>query len=1180
VSSSGVSGRSFVSLVFLLSCLLMLSAAYASAQLSSATLNGVVRDSTGAVIKDASVVLRNIGTSAERITASNDTGNYVFSDVTPGPYTLKVSAQSFATKQVSEFVLAVNQTATIDLTLSAGSESEVMTVTATGEQLQSSTAELGTVIATKQVNDLPLNGRNFTHLLSLTPGVAPINVSQSNNGEFMTAIAKGSAFEFPAINGSTNRSNYFLTDGLTNFAAFVSTYAVPPIIDSIQEFKVVSHADSAEFGSVLGGVVNVVTKSGTDQFHGSGWEYIRNDAFDAREKFLAPSAKKPSFRQNQFGASVGGPVEIPKLYNGKKKTFFFVAYQGFRYSQPASNNLLVPTATQLSGDFSALCQTGFTAGICNDHDSDGNAIDQIYNPFTTMVDNTKTSGFSRQPFAGNIIPSNLIDSRLVGFAQAIFPAAGNYNAATISNAIDTNPTSQTQNEYNVRIDHNFGQKDSAWFRYSRINSTNSESGMLPGLITQIAIPGREWGGSYVHIFSSSLALQVQYARATVEDSAATRFRNLNSASVCQAAGFSPDFASNFSGTKGWLIPAPGIGDIANGGEGVSNTYKATDNHQISGTLTKVKRTHELKFGGGFTTSVFATTDSEESLGFGPEETSDANGTAGTGFALASFLINVPISGLRSNINEKTRPGGVFSAFAQDSWKATPHLTLNYGLRYDLTLIPPYGTADTIGEQGGIETGDINFKDGTYVLQHVPPPCSVRGAAPCIPDIPGQAAGTLPNHVVVDQRGRIAHNTYTNFGPHAGFAYRMGERTVVRGAAGVVYDNWAAVSQMAQNIGGNWPGIGHLISVNLNHPNSSTATANGVPTVTAQNPFPGNGTAGLPAPTPFGAVTWYYDPKIKNPYSIQYNLGLQRQLNPSTTVSGNYVGAQNHRLNVGGFYNTALTPGPGDPKTRALFPYIEPTFYDRSIGAGNYNAFQFQLDKRFISGLAYQVAYTFSKSLDVSSGWFGVEGSGIQDPYNPRGSYGPSGFDLTHVLSANAVYELPIGQGKPFSTGNHVVDYLVGNWQINGILLIRSGQPYTIVYNQDQANTGNSWGYERANLVGDPNSGTCPNGFKVGSTQCAFNTSAFAVPDLYTYGTTGRDQFRTAPYWNLDISVFRQFPLWSENRRLEFRAEAFNLFNTLIYGQPGSDLNDPSFFGKVTSAANAARQLQFGAKIIF
>src|SRR6266851_5394126 len=374
----------------LLTCLLALLAASAFGQLSSATLNGVVRDSTGAVIPKASVVLSNVDTGIERPGTSNESGNYVFADITPGRYTLKVTAEGFSTKQVSAFVLAVNQTATIDVALAPGAQSEVVTVDASTEQLQTSTAELGTVIATHQVNDLPLNGRNFTQLLSLTPGVSPISVGQNSmggrTGGFAAPIAEGAEFTFPSVNGATNRSNYFLTDGMSNFAAFLSTYAVPPIVDAIQEFKVVSRTDTAEFGSVLGGVVNVVTKSGSSQFHGAGWEYIRNDAFDARDKFLAPSAKKPSFRQNQFGASVGGRVEIPRLYNGKKKTFFFVAYQGFRYSQPASNNLLVPTATQLSGDFSALCQTGFTAGICSDRDSDGNAIDQIYNPFTTMVD--------------------------------------------------------------------------------------------------------------------------------------------------------------------------------------------------------------------------------------------------------------------------------------------------------------------------------------------------------------------------------------------------------------------------------------------------------------------------------------------------------------------------------------------------------------------------------------------------------------------------------------------------------------------------------------------------------------------------------------------------------------------------------------------------------------------------
>jgi hypothetical protein len=1188
MNRSRCSASSFCSLVSL-TCLLVLSAAPAFAQLSSASLNGVVRDTTGAVIPKAGVVLTNADTSVERANTTNDTGNYVFTDIAPGRYTLKVSAPSFSTKQVSPFVLAVNQTATIDVSLAAGASTEVVTVEASA-QLQVSTAELGTVIATKQVNDLPLNGRNFTQLLSLTPGVAPISVSQNNmsGGGFTAPVAENSEFQFPAINGATNRSNYFLTDGLTNFGAFLSTYAVPPIVDAIQEFKVVSHTDSAEFGGVLGGVVNVVTKSGTDHFHGSAWEYIRNDAFDARDKFLAPGAKKPSFRQNQFGASIGGPVEIPKLYNGKSKTFFFFAYQGFRFSKPASSNILVPTATQLGGDFSALCTSGFdSTGVCNDRDPSSatpNApIHQLYNPFTTTQPSSGV--FTRQPFAGNIIPSNLIDSRLVGYAQAIFPAAGPLFNGGTANAVDNTPTIQHQNEYNVRIDQTFGQKDSVWFRYSRIDSTLSNSGGLPELISEDVIPARNWGASYVHVFSPSLELQVQYARTTVQDNAAVKFTKLDSASVDTAAGFSPDFASNFAGTKGWLIPGPNISGFANGGEKVQNDPKATDNHQISGTLTKLKGTHDLKFGGGFTSSSFASPISYDTLGFNAAQT-NSPGIAGTGYSLASFLINVPDNANRRNVNEQTRLGGELNAFVQDSWKATPRLTINYGLRYDLTLIPPYGTEATVGQQGGIETGDINFNDGTYVIQHPPPPCSVRGAAPCIPDIAGQPAGTLPAHVVIDQRGKIAHNTYTNFGPHAGFAYRIGENTVVRGSSGVIYDNWAAVSQMAQNIEGDWPGIGQLIQNGMNLPNSATADKNtGQPLASSQNPFGANGAAGLPPATPFGsgAVQWYYDPNIKNAYSIQYNFGVQRQLNSSTTVSGNYVGAINKRLNVGGYYNTALTPGPGDPQARALYPYMEATFYDRSIGNGNYNAFQFQLDKRFTSGLAYQVAYTYSKSIDEgSSGWFGVEGQSLADPYDIKGSRSVSGFDLTHVLSVNTVYQIPIGQGKRFSTGNHVVDYVVGNWQVNGIFLARSGQPYTMIYSQDQANTGNvGWaGYERANLVGDPNSGTCSNGAKAGTAACYVNNTAFAVPAQYTYGTTGRDQFRTAPFWNLDMSIFRQFPLWSESRRIEFRAEAFNLFNTLIFGQPGNDLNNLSNFGQVTKAANSPRQLQFGAKIIF
>ena len=1176
----------------LLACLFALSAAAAFAQLSSATLNGVVRDSTGAVIAKASLLLSNVDTGIERIGNSNDSGNYVFADITPGRYTLKATAQGFSTKQVSAFVLAVNQTATIDVALAAGAQSEVVTVEATAEQLQASTAELGTVMATKQVNDLPLNGRNFTQLLSLTPGVSPISVGQNNmggrTGGFAAPIAEGAAFTFPSINGATNRSNYFLTDGMNNFAAFLSTYAVPPIVDAIQEFKVVSHPDSAEFGSVLGGVVNVVTKSGSSQFHGSAWEYIRNDAFDARPtspNFLAPGAKKPSFRQNQFGASIGGPVAVPGL---KNNTFFYFAYQGFRYSQPASKTILVPTPTQLSGDFSAVCTAGFDgAGVCT------NPAQQIYNPFTTTASGT---GFTRQTFANNIIPTGLIDSRLVGFIQTVYPAAGPYNAATNSNAIDTDPNIQHQNEFNVRLDHTFGQKDSVWFRYSRINSDVSVPTTLPGLIKNDVIPGRDWGGSYVHTFSPSLQFQALFSRTTVSDNSDSRFAKLDAQQVDQAAGFSPDFASNFSGTKGWLIPSLGPGNgIASDGEIVQHTPQATDNYQYSTTLTKLKGTHTFKFGAGYITSRFSSPISYDQLGFNTTQTNDTQGNGG--FGLASLLLGVVDNANRRDVNEKTRLGGLFSAFFQDSWKATPNLTVNYGLRYDLTLIPPYGTVDTIGQQGGIETGEPDYSNGTYVLQYPPPPCSVRGAAPCIPSImldpSGNAIacdpatqtclppGTLPPHVVVDGRGRISHNTYTNLGPHLGFAYRFGDKTVVRGSAGVVYDNWAAVSQMSQNIEGDWPGIGQLIATNVNVPGSASAT----PTVSAQDPFAGNGSAGLPGPTPFSSslVNWFYDPHIKNAYAYQYNFGIQRQLNNSTTITANYVGSSTRRANIGGMYNTALKPSAApNPQTRSLFPYMIAGFYDRSNGFADYNAFQLQIDKRFSGGLAYQVAYTFSKALTENDGWFGAEGKNVADPYNPRASLSPAGYNLPHILTANVVYELPLGSNKRFATKNHVVDAVIGNWQVNSIFTIRSGQAYGVTDGEDQANTGNTgWaGYEQANLVGDPNSGTCPNGGAAKSRTCYFNTGAFAKPTFGTFGNVRPNGFQQQRYWDVDMSIFRQFPLWSENRRLEFRAESFNLFNTTILGTPGNDVNNPGALGIVTGAANQARQLQFGLKVIF
>jgi hypothetical protein len=320
---------------------------------------------------------------------------------------------------------------------------------------------------------------------------------------------------------------------------------------------------------------------------------------------------------------------------------------------------------------------------------------------------------------------------------------------------------------------------------------------------------------------------------------------------------------------------------------------------------------------------------------------------------------------------------------------------------------------------------------------------------------------------------------------------------------------------------------------------------------------------------------------KDPYSDQWNLGIQRLLNPSTSVTVDYVGSISRRLDLGGYYNTALTPGPGTPQARALYPYIAATNYDRGIGAGNYNALQLSLDKRYVNGFAYQVAYTWSKAIDFGGdGWFGVEGGTggevPQDPYHPsaNGDRSVTSFDIPQVLTVNLLYQVPVGKGRGFSTGNSFADYVLGNWQVNGIFSARSGQPFTPCISTDIANTGNnpSRCYEHANLIGNSH-------LDKRTAAEWFNTAAYATPPIYTYGTAPRNSLRTAPYWNLDASLFRQFPIGGD-RRIEFRAEAFNVFNNVVLGIPAHDLNQGKRFGTVTSTANSARQLQLAAKFIF
>ncbi len=1098
------------------------------AQASTAAISGTVLDSSGSVVPEAEVRLLSTETGATRLTQTNSAGNFAFLSLSPAIYAVEASKSGFQPTKLEAFQLVVNQTAKLEITLNVGSVGQAITVEASGVEIQSATAELGATITSRRVVDLPLNGRNFTQLLALTPGVAAVSVASNSGGADALPIGE---FTFPSVNGQSNRSNYFMLDGINNQGSSFGTFVVAPIVDAIQEFKVQSHNDQAEFGQVMGGIINVVSKSGTNELHGTVWEYVRNDAFDARNPFLA---KVTPFRQNHFGATAGGPVVIPKLYDGHNRTFFFLGYQGFRWRQPANTFYRVPTAANLNGDLSDWPRT-------------------IYNPFSTRVDPTKPGQFVRDPFPNNQLPTGMIDPGMLAFAKAtLLPptsiGVGNFNQ------LDTTPQSKNVEEYTARGDQNIGTRDWVWFRFSGSRQDNIMSGGRQRLIYLTAFRTENYGGTWIHTFGTSSNLEVQIGRARTVYPFNGVWTGMPS-SLRTDAGFSDNFTANFIGGKS-LVPQVNVADYFSGGEGGADKWPTLIwNEKVN--YSKIAGAHIVKAGFELSSNNYREVGTSARVTYGTVQTNNPQSPGNTGSGLASFLLNVPDSGFRNNNVISTRWGGVLGLYFQDQWKINSRLTVNLGLRYDRTFIPPYGRS----EDNNMAIGWLDLNRGAYVVQSVPPSCAERGTAPCIPT----SDGSLPANVVASPNGRIFRDTTDNWQPRIGFAYRLGSKTAIRSSFGLFFDNWAGVLQYAANPQGTWPSVSSLSAANLNYPKAAQTT----PTVRGSNPIP---SSVFPAATPFEQVAFFRDPNGKNPYSIQYNFGVQHQIGAGI-VTLNYVGAGGRRLDLGGFYNVAQAPGPGNARDRSPYPYIRPTRYQWSWGRSSYQALQFLYDRRFSKGLTMLVSYTYSKAIDIGcSGWFGTEGCSVQDPYHFNNDRGPSAVDLTHVLTTSWVYELPFGHNRKFQSGNRTVDYILGNWQVNGISTIRSGAPYNITVPGDIANTGNS-NYMRANLIGDPNlDNPSP------SPGYWFNTAAFASPAPFTFGNFGRNRLRSDYFRNFDLSVFRQFPI-RESVRLELRAEAFNAFNTPTFRAPTGNISSTNF-GKVTGTANSPRQLQIALKLWF
>jgi hypothetical protein len=1097
------------------------------AQQSTASLNGTVRDTTGLVVGDATLALRNIETNVERRTVSNALGDYAFVNVPPGRYTVEASKTGFATMRVKPFTLAVSQIATIDVSLNVGSVSETVTVSAVGAEVESSSAELGAVVETKNVEDLPLNNRNFTQLLLLTPGASDINVSQNSGGTQAAAIG---TFSFPAMNGQPNRSNLFTTDGIANYG-MGSTYAVPPIVDTIQEFKVQSHSDQAEFGQNLGGTVTVATKSGTNTLHGSAWEYVRNTAFDAENFFHRLSNV---LKQNMFGGTLGGPVVVPRLYNGRNRTFYHIGYQGFTQRSPANATYRIPTPANYAGNFSDWPQ-------------------QIFDPSSTRLDPVKAGAFVRDPFPGNVIPVSRLDQGLIRYARATLPEAAVNTGIVNQNGLDLTGVRLNNHEYNVRVDENLGVKDFVFFRYSGRQQNSVASGGRQALVSTPEFVAYNYGGSWVHTFGPSAVLQMQLGKSNPETRTRIRLRD-RASDLLQQVGIDTQFGGGFNGGYD-LMPGMNVAGYFSGGEtgGVDQQNNLT---QGKVTFSKIHGHHTFKMGFEVNSVSYHSISQQIYAAFSNIQTGNPQSPGSTGSALASFFLNIPDNALRRDTISDSRFGGVIGTYFQDQWKATPRLTVNIGMRYDRLIIPAYGTEGT----DTFAAGSLDLNNGTYILQAVPPPCEQKKKAPCIPT----AGGVLPDKVVVSPDGLILHGTTKNFQPRVGLAYRIGPRTALRASFGVFFDEWAALIQNSRNYQGSWPAVTYLQSLNLNYPTATQL----LPSVSAKNPFAGGST--LPAATPWNQVAYYPDPLLKNPYSLQWNFGLQHQLSQSTTVTANYVGSGTRRLDLGGLYNVALTPGPGTPQSRSLYPYIRATNYNRSWSRSNYEAAQLQFKRAFSSGLAATAAFTWSKAIDIGcSGWFGVEGCAVQDPYHFNNDRSLSAFDQTFAFVSSVVYELPIGIGKPLQTGRRALDYVIGNWQVNGIVTLRSGQPFTPVVSGDVANTGNS-SYMRPNVVGDWR-------LDNPTPQKWFNTAAFAAPSLYSFGNSGRNILRSDGRQTADASVFRIFPL-REGMRLRLEVMAFNIFNSAIFSTPGATLGSGGF--GVVSSTFPARQLQFALKLQF
>lgn len=1119
-----------------------------AAQRDAASLEGRVVDVSGAVVANASVVAVNAATNFSYQTQSDETGAWTISPVRIGTYKVTISSTGFKQAVVGPVTLDVQQRQRADVTLELGRVSESVEINASAPLLQTDSSEIGQVIDSRAMVGFPLNGRNPVQLAQLSVGVTTSEPGARDSG----------GFGFSA-SGARSLANNFLLDGVDNNSNLPdllneANYVVMPPPDALQEFKVETGNYDAEFGRATGAIVNATTKEGSNEFHGAVYEFLRNQNFDAMNYF--DTARQP-YRQNQFGATLGGRIIRDRL-------LFFVDYQGLRLSQAQTTTSNVPTSAQKSGDFTSLLDLTSPTGVtdCNGAQTYRGEI------FDTRQTQARGSGFCGVPFGyangapSNIIPASKVDSlgsRLIN----LYP---NPNAAGIGYNYLSDPiTTQTANQGDVRIDQVISKHDSAFYRFSMSNAPETIGSPFPGYadgggffdgIQQIT--AYSGAASEVHVFS---AHKVNESRVGFNWIKTSRYQANFDQDVSSIVGFPG--VPYASGTNNGGLPQLSFSDASTiGSPTFLPAIERQTTIQFSDTFTLTSGHHTWKLGGEIRPehfSIYEPADPRGSMSFSHVYTDNAGEPGTGGYSLASLLTGQPSGGNINNLNNIDYHRDTFALFAQDDWRVLPQLTLNMGLRYEF-FSPVYSK----------NNAQANFNPITGMLDI--PKSSNVALTPTL-------ASVLPvNH---NASNALISSDYKGFGPRVGFAYNAFKRIAVQGAFGVFFNGDEAGPYSNPSPGFNPPYfISQSFSAPCGLPSYSAAENCAVPGIsTLSQGFPTNALTDPNTPTLFAL-----DPNLRMPYVMQWHLSNQFQITDKMILDIAYVGSKSNRayiyLNVNQAQPSADPSAPTAP--RRPFPYVDTSIgYLKSAGSSNYNGLQTSFQQRFNHGLQFIVNYTYSKTLgNASSANLGSQNNdGFRNSLYPNQEYGPLDFDVRNRFVASFLYDLPFGTGHRLATHVPVIDHVIGNWNWSSIVTLSQGTWFTVT--DGNANFANSDGQQRPDAV---------PGVKANSTPCIagtfFNTCAFANPALGSTGDLSINSLEGPGVKNVDFALLKTIP-FTESRRLELRAEAFNTFNhpNFQFAAPGPQnsinstvMGTPSF-GYLTGAL-APRLLQLAAKFYY